>query len=180
MEAEEGKTSEMDEAEYKRRLKVIKLESLKVKNEIKNFTPETVTEMHVNTFHERLKVICDKLNVVCETTAELILDLDEDNLDDTGRIQHIENAQETLRNEVLENEKKVGEKIKTLGELQPLSNAAKAKEESDKAVKKKMAEIDIEDVSEKVVELRNIVSKMGKVKDLKDDEIRENLLDFRV
>ena len=46
-------------------------------------------------------------------------------------------------------------------------------------MKVEKAKIDIEDVSEKVVELRTLVSKIGKVKDLKDEEIREKLIDSK-
>ena len=60
-----------------------------------------------------------------------------------------------------------------------VSRSEKGKEDSKKAAKVKKAEINIEDISDKVNELRKIVSEVGKVKDLKDEEIREKLLDTK-
>ena len=80
----------MEEENYKKRLKVIKLESRKVKNGIKNFSPEVVTNLHLANFHERLKVIRDKLDVFSEITSQLIVDLDDNNRDEMLRIQNLE------------------------------------------------------------------------------------------
>ena len=173
-EVEDQNNSKMEEEIYKNRLKVITLESRKVKNEIKKFTPEDVTELHVSNFHERLKDIRDKLDVYCDASAQLIVDLNDDNQEDKARIQQLENYEEILRNEVRDNEKKVGEKIKTLIESQP-----KTEKEKDDQVKIEKAKINIENVSEKVVELRTLVSKVGKVKELKDEEVREKLIDSK-
>ena len=95
------------------------------------------------------------------------------------RIQNLEKDEETLRAEVLENERKVGEKVNALIESQPISSSEKDKEDSEKAAKVKKAEINIEDISDKVNEFREIVSEVGKVKDLKDEEIREKVLDTK-
>ena len=158
----------MEEQEYKNRLKVIKSEGLKFEDGIKNFTPEAVTELHTKNFHERLKDIRDKLDVYCDVTAQLIVDLDDDNQEDKARIQHLKDKKESLRNEVLDNEKKVGDKVKTLIESQPLSKAEKEKDDNEKSMKVEKAKIDIDDISEKVEELRSILSKIGKVKELKN------------
>ena len=178
-EADTEEQSKMEEQDYKNRLKVIKAESLKVQDGIQNFMPEAVTELHIKNFHERLKDIRDKLDVYCDVTAQLIVDLDGDNQEDEARIQHLKDKKERLRNEVLDNEKKVGDKVRTLIESQPLSKAEKEKDDNEKSIKVEKAKIDIEDVSEKVEELRIILSKIGKVKELNDEEIREKLIDSK-
>ena len=43
----------------------------------------------------------------------------------------MKDKKESLRNEVLDNEKKVGDKVKTLIESQPLSKAEKEKDDND-------------------------------------------------
>ena len=54
--------------------KEIKSEVLKVQDGIQNLTTEAITELHIKTFHERLKDNCDKLDVYCDVTAHSSVD----------------------------------------------------------------------------------------------------------
>ena len=94
--------------------------------------------------------------------------------------------QEELLEEVKSNEREVAEKVKSLSESQPLSKAeeenldlqmrklqlAENKQEEEKVLKGKKAEIAIKDLSSKFANLLDTVKEVKAAKDLSDQEIK--------
>ena len=68
----------MEETEYKRRLRGVKLAILKVKDAKRLFLAQIFSEMDVSQYTARLKEIRDKLDLYNEAVAELLVDLDDD------------------------------------------------------------------------------------------------------
>ena len=115
-------TSKMEETEYKRRLRGVKIAKLKVKDAKRLFLAENLSEMYVSQYTARLKEIRDKLDLYNEAVAELLVDLDDDSPEDKRRINELQENQTSIRAEVLENEKEVKQKMK---ELLPISYMGK-------------------------------------------------------
>ena len=175
----------MDPAEYEGKHRVIKLASKKVQDVKKRFLAVNVTSIHIHTYESRLKEIRDKLDTFDDATADLLVDLNEENADDKVRIDSLEAHQAQLLEEVLKNEREVEEKVKGLMESQPLTKAEEENielqkkklrlvektEEDEKILKGKKAEITMRDLSSKIANLMDTVKKVKPAADLSDQEI---------
>ena len=101
----------------------------------------------------------------------MICDLDEENADDQARVANVEKLQDDLLQEVVTNELEVKEKIQTLLDSQPMSEADKeslelkkkkmSMEEEErnntKVEKAKRISIDIEDISSRATSLHKLI-----------------------
>ena len=128
--------SAMDGETFKPRLKVAKIAEKKVKGEIKLFLAVNLKQVDVVNYGDRLKEIRNNLKLFNEVAIALICDLDEENADDQARVANVEKLQDDLLQEVVTNELEVKEKIQTLLDSQPMSEADK---ESLELKKKKMS-----------------------------------------
>ena len=185
----EEQSGTMDLAEYEARYRVIKLAAKKVQGVKKLFLATDVASIHLHTYESRLKEIREELKVFNGVVDELIVDLDENNADDKVRITSLENYQANLLEEVKTNEREVAEKVKVLMDAQPLTKAeveqldlqrkklqlAEKKEEEEKILKNKKAEIAIVDLSSKIANLLDVVKEVKAAKDLSDQEIKHIL-----
>ena len=185
----EEQSGTMDLAEYEARYRVIKLAAKKVQGVKKLFLATDVASIHLHTYESRLKEIREELKVFNGVVDELIVDLDENNADDKVRITSLENYQANLLEEVKTNEREVAEKVKVLMDAQPLTKAeveqldlqrkklqlAEKKEEEEKILKNKKAEIAIVDLSSKIANLLHVVKEVKAAKDLSDQEIKHIL-----
>ena len=183
---QEEESGSMDLADYQVRYRVIKLAAKKVQGVKKLFLATDVASIHIHTYESRLKEIRDMLGTFNETVDELIVDLNEDNAEDKARITSLETFQTNLLEEVKTNEKEVSEKVKSLMEAQPLTKAeqenldlqrkklqlAEKKEEEEKILKGKKAEIAISDLSSQIENLMATVKEVKAAKELSDQEIK--------
>ena len=183
----------MDEETFKERLKAVKIAEKKVKGDIKLFLAVNLKEVDVVNYGDRLEKIRSKLELFNELAIALICDLDEGNTDDQARVANLEKQQDDLLQEVVTNEMEVKEKIKTLMDSQPMSEADKeslelkkkkmSMEEEEKnnarAEKAKRISIDIEDISARATSLHKLILGIDKAKDLSDQDVRQYLLDSK-
>ena len=183
----------MEEAAYNAKLRVVKIAERKVRNQQKKFLPENVTSIHVPEYRDRLKEIRTILGTYEDAVSDIVVDLDETIEGDKARITYLDKEQDALQREVLENEKQVEAKIKTLIESQPLSKAeqeslqiqrkqleiAKEKEEIVLNEKGQKFEIDMSDISSRIKDILEVVTKVKSSKDLSDPEVKQALLDSK-
>ena len=175
----------MDPAEYERRHRIVKVASKKVQDIKKRFLATNVTSIHIHTYESRLKEIRDKLDIFDDAVTDLLVDLNEENADDKVRVDSLEAHQAQLLEEVLNNEREVEEKVKGLMESQPLTKAeeenlelqkkklrlVKKKEEDEKILKGKKAEITMRDLSSKwdlgpSMKIRDLIARHFVINDL--------------
>ena len=102
----------MDEETYKSRLREIKLSELKVKNCKRLFLAENVNENHEQVHLTKLREITDCLSSLVDQIAELSIDLDPTNEQDSLKLPQLENIQSTMEKSVLENKNIVLAKFK--------------------------------------------------------------------
>ena len=185
--------STMEEEDYKLRLRAVKLARTKVKNVMKTFLAANVVSLHVPTYSDRLKEIRDELKAYQSLVAELVVDLNESDATDQGRVTELEQTEETLLQEVLTNETQVMEKVEQLLLTQPITKAEQeslelkrkeleSKEEEKriaKVEKKTKVEIDIEDVSARATTLTKMLHEVDKAEKLTDLEVREILAESK-
>ena len=124
---EEEQLAIMDPADYEVKHREIQLAAKKVQRAKMKFVANNVTIIDIHIYDTRLKEIRDKLDTYEDAVEELIFDLDENNADDKLKIDSLEAGRAALQEEIMNNEKEVKEKVKSLKESQPLS---KAEEES--------------------------------------------------
>ena len=188
-EVEQEQAGTMDPTVYAAKHRVIKLAAKKVHDIKKSFVANDVTSMDIQNYESRLKEIRDKLHSYDDAVADLIVDLDENNEEDKVNIDSLEAQQAQLLEEVKTNEKEVKEKVKSLLDAQPLTKAeqenidlqrkklqlVEKKEEDEKILKAKKAEITMKDLSSKVASLMDSVKEVKAAKDLSDQEIKHLL-----
>ena len=183
---EHSNSNTMDSVEYEGKHRVIKLAAKKVQDVKKRFLAINVTSIDIHTYESRLKEVRDKLDNFDDAIADLLVDLNEENAEDKVRIDNLEAYQARLLEEVLNNETEVKEKVKGLMESQPLTKAeeenielqkkklrlVEKKEEDEKILKGKKAEITMRDLSSKIANLMDTVKKVKTSNDLSDQEIK--------
>ena len=182
----------MEETIYKERLRVIKLESRKVRNEISAFLPDMITNMDTSNYVDRLKDIRVQLKLYEDAVSNLILDLEDQNSEDE-RIGVLENDQAKVKKEVLENERKVKLKIEELLPSKPLTKAEqealnlkrtkleleKKKEADQKALKTEKAKIDIDLLTKRAKELSGTIKEVDEASKLSDQDVRRYMLESK-
>ena len=99
----------MDPINYKSKHCVIKLAANKVQDVKKRFLASNVTSIHIHRYESRLKEIRDKFDTFDDATAELLVDLNEQDSDDKVRINSLESQQTQLLDEVMTNEREMKE-----------------------------------------------------------------------
>ena len=188
-EVEQEQAGTMDPTVYAAKHRVIKLAAKKVHDIKKSFNANDVTSMDIQNYESRLKEIRDKLHSYDDAVADLIVDLDENDENDKVNIDSLEVQQAQLLEEVKTNEKEVKEKVKSLLDAQPLTKAeqenidlqrkklqlVEKKEEDEKILKSKKAEITMKDLSSKIASLMDSVKEVKAAKNLSDQEIKHIL-----
>ena len=184
---EEEQLAIMDPADYEVKHREIQLAAKKVQRAKMKFVANNVTIIDIHIYDTRLKEIRDKLDTYEDAVEELIFDLDENNADDKLKIDSLEAGRAALQEEIMNNEKEVKEKVKSLKESQPLSKAEEEslelqrkklqleqkKDEEQKILKNKKAEIAIKDLSSKISNLMKTVKDIKPSKDLSDQEVKQ-------
>ena len=111
---------------FRRRTHAVKVTERKVRNVMKTFTAQNVTDLDLDDFKSRLKEIRNSLDEYNNVVIEFVLDLNEDDASDEQRITNLEAGQDELLKEILANESEVQVKVKELLKSKPLSKAEEA------------------------------------------------------
>ena len=166
--------------------------SRKVRNKISAFLPDMITNKDTSNYVDRLKDIRVQLKLYEDAVSNLILDFEDQNLDDE-RIGVLENDQARMKNEVLENERKVKLKIEELLPSKPLTKAEqealnlkrtkleleKKKEADQKALKTEKAKIDIDLLTKRAKELSSTIKEVDEASKLSDQDDRRYMLESK-
>ena len=176
----------MDETIYKERLRVVKVEARKVRYKVSTFLPDSITNVDLSTYVERLASIREQVEQCDEVVVNLVLDLEEQDPND-ARITQIENDQATLKREVSDNEQKVKVKIEELLASKPITRAEqealdlkktklelekkkdereKKKETDQKALKTQKAKIDIALLTKRATDLSKSIEEIDEASNL--------------
>ena len=123
--------AKMDKTEYNTRYRKVKAAELAVKDNIKIFNSETVSDLDLNTYQSSLKDIRKELKFFVESINDILINLK----DDDPRKDDLKASKAELFKEVKENKNKVKSKMKKIKESLP-----DAKEEEAKAKRKKTEE----------------------------------------
>ena len=130
----------------------IKLAAKKVRNVLRGFTAEIISELDIDDYKIRLKEIRDELGVFQGLVDEFVLDLEENTSQNfESLIKTIEDEKSKLEKEVSDNQNGVQEKIKEFLNSKPLS---KAEEEQINLQKKKLAAEEAKDLQMKEERLK--------------------------
>ena len=121
----------MDKTEYNTRYRKVKAAELAVKDNIKIFNSETVSDLDLNTYQSSLKDIGKELKVFVESINDILIDLE----DDDPRKDDLKASKTELFKEVKENENKIKSKMKKIKESQPNKEKEEALAERNKILK---------------------------------------------
>ena len=167
--------SAMDENAFKQRLKPLSVAKRKVESSIKKFEAKDVTVADLPTYRDNLKDIRDKSDSFEELLFELLEDLDSENLVDSERLKTLTTWQEQVTEAVVKNETEVKNKVVSLQDSKPLSEAEKKAKEN----KQQKLGIDLESFKTKCETLYASISLIKDSKDLSDQDVKQYLLDCK-
>ena len=184
---------EMEEGNYKTRLKAVNVAERKVKNEIKQYMAVNLTAFDLDSCGERLKEIRNKLDFYNDTVDNLVCDLDAFDATDQPRIAELEKQQELLSNLAVKNEKEVKGKVSELLAAKPMSQVEKEtldlkrrqldiendEKKKLRAEKSKRILIDMNDISTRSQCLLDLTFDIKKAAELSDQDVRLHLLDSK-
>ena len=177
-------SSSMDQQVFNAKLREVKLAEMQVKDEMKTFTPDKISELDLATYQDRLSQIRSELGVFNGKVSEIIVDFDDQIAEDNARKTSLEERQAKLLEEVMANERAVKAEIKRLCEEQPLSPAEtrqieneSKKAEAIKVDKVKRLQNAEKNISKKTTELQTEVDKLKAAKDLSDSDVRQVIVE---
>ena len=170
-EVTEVEGEKMDEEEFKRKLKALKIAFRKSEDRISSYSARCVTAS-MDLVQMKLDDIRLVYNVCVDKANDFIGDLDEDDPTDEARIAQVCDLKKALMEKLVLNEddvnKRLQEVLATNAEVIPPSEATK-KEDSLKVTKLKTR---IGFINEKANGLKATILKLKKVKDMTDGEVR--------
>ena len=178
--------SAMEQQEYSKRLREVKVARENVRSSIVAFPTASVAGLDSTSLVSRLKSIFDCLHVFYDKVSNLKVDLDDDQEVDNERLSSLGNMSKKLTEEVLAHEKLINAEFKSIQDTQVAAEKAekeleKAAERAEKdrlnelakAEKKSKIEVRLASILSNVNELKLKVSGLKPFDNLSDIEVKQ-------